>query len=192
MRLRAAAVACALMLAVAACGGDDGGGDGEEATDSTTPSTTSAPTTTLDEETRKEEAARAAYLAFYEAYRAATADPVDPLDPTLQALITGDHKLAVTRNLEDRQAKGQAVRLPPGSRSRHDIRSAELQPDGSVEIIDCEIDDAIVYEVDGNAVVDDEVVTNLVTGTVTHESGEWKVAYTEVLDSWPGVTECDG
>jgi hypothetical protein len=184
-----AALVGVVVLAGGACGGEDNA----ESTDPAAASTTSAPatTTTLDDETQKEEAATAAYLAFYDAYRAATANPVNPQEPEVQALMTGDHKAMVTRNLEDRRARGQAVRHPENTRSTHTVRSAELRADGSVEIFDCEVDDAIVYDVSSGAVVDDEVVTNLVTGTVVQEGGRWKTAYINVLRSWPGVTECD-
>lgn len=177
------------MLAAAACGDD--GGDGEETTDSTAPSTTSAPTATLDEETRKEEAAKAAFLAYYDAYQEAGAEPVDPENAEMQALITDEHKVVVTRNLQDREARGEAVRLPTNPKSSHGIRSAELQPDGTVEIVDCQVDDSIVYEVETGAVVDDDVVTKLVIGSVVLEGGTWKVAFTEISQMWPGVGTCD-
>jgi hypothetical protein len=178
------------MLAVAACGGDDGGGDGEEATDSTTPSTTSAPTTTLDEETRKEEAAKAAYLAYWEAFERASTEPVDPELPELQARMTGDQAQIVIRNLEDMQATGRAARLPRNSQSSHTVSSAELQPDGSVRITDCQVDDAVVYDTTTGAIVNEATVTNLIVATMVQEENAWKVSLAERTQRWPGVVEC--
>jgi hypothetical protein len=189
--LRVVALGCAFVVAVttvAACGDD--GGDDDEATGSTAPSTTEAPTTTVDEATQKEEAAEAAFLAYYDAYQKATAAPVDPEHPEMQALVTDLHKVVVTRNLQDRIARGEAVRLPTNSQNSHDIRSAELQPDGTVEIVDCQVDDSIIYDVESGRVVDDDVVTKLVTGSMAQESGAWKVAYTEVSQSWSGAGSC--
>jgi hypothetical protein len=178
----------AVVVSGVACGGDDD----EESAGSTASSTTSAPTTTLDEETAKEEAATRALLEYYHAYQQATADPVNPEHAEMQALVTGEHKLVVTRNLEDRRARGEAVRLPTSTRTSHDIRSAELQPDGSVEIVDCQVDDSIVYEVETGDVVDDDVVTKLVVGSMSFEGDAWKLAFSEIFETWPGVGTCDG
>jgi hypothetical protein len=180
------------MLAVAACGGDDGGADGEEATDSTTPSTTSAPTTTLDEETRKEEAARAAYLAYHEAVLEAASDPVTPDLPELQQLTVGDQQRIVTRNLEDLQSRGQAVRPGNESLSSHQVRSAELQQDGSIVIVDCEVDDAIVYDIQTGRVIDDDVVTRLVEARMVREAGNWRLSLSTITEEWDGANECSG
>jgi hypothetical protein len=181
-----AALVAVVVVGGVACGGDDD----EESTGSTATSTTAAPTTTLDEETRKEEAAKEAYLAYWDAYMEATAEPVDPQLPAMQELMTGDHQRVVTRNLEDRQARGEAVRHPAGSRATHEIRSAELQPDGSVKITECEVDDAVVYVVATGAVIDDEVVTKLATADMVEVDSSWRVAQSEVLQRWRGVVEC--
>jgi hypothetical protein len=181
----------ALVALVVVAGGGCGGDDGEESTSSTASSTTSAPSTTLDEATRKEAAAKAALLDYYDAYQEATAEPVNPQHAELQALVTGEHRLVVTRNLEERQASGEAVKLPAGTQSSHDFRSVELQQDGSVEIVDCQVDDSIVYEVETGQVVDDDVVTKLVIGSMTFEGGAWKLAFSEISDAWPGVRACD-
>ena len=178
-----------VVLVAGACGDDD---SDEGTADTTAATTTSAPTTTLDEETQKEDAATEALLDYYDAYQEATADPVDPHDADLQALVTGKHKLVVTRNLQERQAKGEAVRLPANTQTSHDIRSAELQPDGTVEIVDCQVDDSIVYDVATGDVVDDDVITKLVIGSMAQEGGAWKVAFTEISDAWPGAGACDG
>ena len=185
-RVSVAALASVVVLAAGACGGNDGD---EESTDQTAPSSTSAPTTTLDEEAQKEEAAKAAYLAYWEAYLEATAEPVDPQLPAMQELMTGDHQRVVTRDLEDRQARGEAARLPPNSQLRHEIHSADLQSDGSVRITECEVNDAIIYDVASGAVINDDVVTKLATATMVDERG-WKIADSTVVGRWPGAVEC--
>ena len=186
-RVWIAAVAGAVALAAGACGGDDGD---EESTNTTTASSTSAPTTTLDEETQKEEAATAVYLAYWDAYLEATAEPVDPRLPAMQQLMTGDHKRVVTRDLEDRQARGEAARLPTNSQLRHEVLSADLQPDGSVQITECEVNDAIIYDVANGAVINDEVVAKLATATMVTEGDSWRIADSTVVRRWPGAVEC--
>ena len=186
-RVWIAALAGVVLVAGVACGGDDGE---EESTGSTASSTTPAPTTTLDEETRKVEAAKAAYLAYWDAYMRATAEPVNPQLPAMQDLMTGDHQRVVTRDLEDRRAKGEATRLPPTSRLEHEILSADLQADGSVHITECEVNDAIVYNVASGVVINDDIVTKLATATLVDEGGRWKVADSTVVRRWPGAVSC--
>jgi hypothetical protein len=184
-RVLIAALAGVVVVSGVGCGGDD------EEEGSTASTTTAAPTTTtLDEKKRKEVAAKAAYLAYWDAYMEATTEPVDPELPAMQELVTSDHKRVVTRNLEDRQARGEAVRRPAGSQATHEIQSAELQPDGSVKIIECEVDDAVVYVVATGAVIDDALVTKLATADMVEVDGSWRVAHSEVIQRWQGVVEC--
>jgi hypothetical protein len=185
-RMWIAALAGVVGLGGVACGGDDE----EESTGSTASSTTAAPTTTLDKETAKVEAAKAAYLAYWDAYMQATAEPVDPQLPAMQDLMTGDHQRVVTRDLQDRQAKGEATRLPPNSRLQHEILSADVQADGSVHITECEVNDAIVYNVASGVVINDDIVTKLATATMVDEGSGWKVADSTVARRWPGAVSC--
>jgi hypothetical protein len=187
-RVWIAALAGAVALAAGACGGDDGD---EESTNTTTASSTSAPSTTLDEETQKEEAATAAYLMYDEAFFKSAADPVNPRLPELQALVTGSQQALVTRNLVEMRANGQAVRLPRGSQARQDLRLVELQTDGSVEITSCEVDDSIVYEVATGVVINDDIVTNLISTTMVNQDDRWKLTFSERRKRWPGIVECE-
>jgi hypothetical protein len=176
-----------VLVASGACGGDDE----EESTGTTAASTASAPSTTLDEETRKEEAAADAYLMYDDAFFKAATNPVDPQLPDLQELVTGSQRSLVTRNLEAMQANGQAVRLPARSKARQDLQLVELQPDGSVDITSCEVDDSILYVVATGAVINDDVVTNLIFTTMVEETGGWKLTFSERRTRWPGIVECE-
>jgi hypothetical protein len=180
----------AALAGVVAVGGVACGGDDEEATEPTASSTTAAPPTTLDEETRKVEAAKAAFLDYYEAFFTAAAEPVNPQLPELQRLMTGDQRRIVTRNLEDMRARGHATRLPPDSHRRQDPRVVTLRADGSVEVTSCEVDDSIVYEVDTGAVINDDVVTNVIAATLVNERGQWKITFSERTKTSPGIVEC--
>jgi hypothetical protein len=177
-----------VVLVGGACGGDDGD---DETADTTAATTTTAPTTTLDEETQKEEAATAAYLMYDDAFFKAAAHPVSPELPELQDLVTGNQQALVTRNLEQLQANGQAVRLPAPSQVRQEPKLVELQADGSVEITSCEVDDSVVYEVATGDVINDDVVTNLISTTMVNQNNAWKLAFSERTKRWPGTVECE-
>jgi hypothetical protein len=187
-RVRIGALVGALVLAAGACGGDDG----EESSDPPAASTTSAPTTTttLDNETQKEEAAKAAYLAYWEAFERASMEPVNPRSDELQIRMTGDQARLVTRNLEEMQASKQASRHPANSRASHRVSANDLLADGSVRIADCQVDDAVVYDTTSGAVINDAVVTNLIIAMMVQEGGAWKVALAERTKKWAGVVEC--
>jgi hypothetical protein len=96
----------------------------------------------------------------------------------------------VTRNLEEMRARGHATRLPPNSRRRHDPRAVRLQADESVEVTSCEVDDSIVYEVDTGTVINDHVVTNVISATLVNERGQWKITFSERTKTSPGIVEC--
>jgi hypothetical protein len=185
-RVWIAALAGVVVVGGVACGGDDA----EESTGSTVSSTTAAPTTTLDEETWKVEAAKDAFLDYHRAVLEAASEPVTPGLPKLQDLMTNDQQRLVTRNLEDLGASGRAVRVGVESLSSHDIRSADLQVDGSVLIVDCEIDDAVVYEVGTGDVIDDDIATRLVEARMVYEAPTWKLALSRITKEWSGVGEC--
>jgi hypothetical protein len=186
-RVWIAALAGVVMVGGVACGGDDGE---EESTGSTASSTTAAPATTLDEETRKVDAAKAAYLAYWDAFERASAEPVDPTSRDLLDRVTGDQARLVVRNLEEMQTSGQAARRPANSQSRHQVSATELQADGSVRIIDCQVDDTVVYDTANGAVVNDAVVTSLISATMVQDGTTWKVALAERTKKWPGAVEC--
>jgi hypothetical protein len=182
-----AALVGAVLVALGACGGDDD----EESTGTTAASTTSAPSTTLDEETRKEEAAKDAYLTYDDAFFKAATNPVNPQLPELQELVTGSQRSLVTRNLEEMRANGQAVRPPARSKAQQDLQLVELQADGSVDITSCEVDDSVLYVVTTGAVINDDIVTNLIFTTMVKEDSAWKLTFSERRKKWPGVVECE-
>ena len=173
-----------------ACGGDDDDGTAPDPTPRSTTTTTEPTTTTLSELDQKIEAAKAAYLAFMHAVRAAEAAPVTPHLPDVQAVMTGLQQTQITANLEGMQARGEAVRLPENSQDSQEVLTASLQPDGSVLLKACEINDAIVYDVATGAVVDDDVITIEVDVTVVQENGVWKVADTVITEESNGVVPC--
>ncbi|HZM39106.1 MAG TPA: hypothetical protein VFB94_08320 [Acidimicrobiales bacterium] len=173
-----------------ACGGDDDDGTAPDPTPRSTTTTTEPTTTTLSELDQKIEAAKAAYLAFMHAVRAAEAAPVTPHLPDVQAVMTGLQQTQITANLEGMQARGEAVRLPENSQDSQEVLTASLQPDGSVLLKACEINDAVVYDVATGAVVDDDVITIEVDVTVVQENGVWKVADTVITEESNGVVPC--
>jgi hypothetical protein len=171
-------------LAGAACGG----GDDDEAKP---PSTPSDPSTTTTTEPTIEDA-KAAYLSYRRAYRTAAAEPVMPHLPDIQALMTGLQQTQITANLEGMQARGEAARLPDNTQEHHEILSASIQADGSVQLRACSINDAVVYNVASGAIVDDRVTTSFLDVTMVQEGDAWKVADSVITSKQDGAVPCIG
>jgi hypothetical protein len=189
---RALAVVVALAIISACGGGDDAGDDASTPRPTTTTTEPTTTSTTLDETTQKIEAAKAAYLAYRQAYRTAAAEPVMPHLPEIQALMTGLQQTQITANLEGMQARGEAARLPDNTQEHHEILTASMQPDGSVRLKACSINDAVVYNVATGAIVDDRVTTSILDVTVVQEGDAWKVAGSVITDKQDGQAPCTG
>jgi hypothetical protein len=181
--LRIAALVGAVVVA-GACGGDDGD-DGS--VDTMAATTTSAPPTTTS--SRAEVAA--AYLAYWDAYHRASMDPVDPHLAELQDRMTGDQKRATTRNLENMQARGQAVRRPEGARHMHAVMDVSVQ--GTQGLVHgCSIDDLVTYDVATGKAIDDSVATKRYEASLVLEAGEWKVRLVTETERIEGIVPCPG
>jgi hypothetical protein len=58
-------------------------------------------------------------------------------------------------------------------------------------IRDCAIDDLIVSNTASGEIIDDAVVTQLISASMVKEDGTWKVSKAELGPRMPGVTRCD-
>jgi hypothetical protein len=172
------------------CGDDDSDPAAPQPSSDPTTTTTEPTTTTLDELDQNFEAAKAAYLAYRQAYRRAAAEPVMPHLPEVQTLMTGVQQTQITANLEGMQARGEAARLPENSLEHHEVLSASSEPDGSVRLRACSINDAVVYDVASGAVLDDRVTTSILDVTMVQEGGAWKVADSIITDKQDGAAPC--
>jgi hypothetical protein len=184
----------AMSLAGAACGG---GGDDEEAdlpssSALSTTTTTESTTTTLNETDQKIEAAKAGWLAYAEAATRAAAEPVMPHLPEMQAAMTGDFQIEITGNLEEMQARGEAARVPANTQRSMDFLDARLQPDGSVQLTVCEVNDDVVYNIATGAIVNDRVATATVDVTMVLDAGSWKVSAAPYRNLHEGAGTCAG
>ena len=172
-RVRIAALAGVVVVGGVACGGDDE----EESTEPTASNTTAAPTTTTTADPRAE--VEEAYLAYWDAYLKAVTEPVDPELPELQQLITGAQRTIVGRNLQQLQARGEAVRLRQPSLYRHVVRTIE-RANRSASVEACVYDDLITYDVATGVKVDDSVGWKNVHAELVQQQGGWLVSYLEI------------
>jgi hypothetical protein len=174
-RMWIAALVGVVVVGGVACGGDDDE-EARESTDPTASSTTAAPTTTTTDPSAEVEAA---YLGYWDAYLKAVAQPVNPELPELQQRVTGAQRTIVTRNLQQLQTRGEAVRLRRPSHYRHVVRTIE-RSSGSASVEACVYDDLITYDVGTGVTVDESVAWKEVHAELVHQQGMWLISYLEI------------
>lgn len=150
------------------------------------PEPTEAPSE--DEATEGTAAVLDAYQGYWDAVDAAN-DPPDQFHPALKRYATGEAYESVFNAAQTNRLAGRALRLPEGSVSEH--RAEVVSIDGDTAMVrDCAIDDGLVVEIESGEVLDDDVVTRLVTGTLERVDGQWKVSHTRIDQRWDGVAGC--
>jgi hypothetical protein len=116
-------------------------------------------------------------------------NPPNPAHPGFAAFSTGHARDVAVKATQENQQRGIIVRLLPNSQARaHD---EVLSIDGGNAIVrECRVDDGLLIEQTTGRVVNDDVVTRLVTIVLVREEGRWKVASTQVDQKWEGVAGC--
>lgn len=147
-----------------------------------------APEERTTEQGQAEREVLAAYQGYWDAIDAAN-DPPDPFHPDLQRYATGAAYESVFEAAQTNQLAGRALRLPPDSVSEHRAEVVSIEGD-TATVRDCVVDDGLVVDIESGEVLDDDVVTRLVTGTLWGVDGRWKVSHTLVEQTWEGVAGC--
>lgn len=91
--------------------------------------------------------------------------------------------------MHERLELGQAVRYKDESPYRHELELRTLDG-GSAVVIDCAVDDSVLYEVGSGRVLNDAIGTFLWEIRLVDEHGRWRVANSTILDRWEGVAGC--
>jgi hypothetical protein len=183
--LRTALVAAVAWGAIAGC--SDGGTVDEAATTTTRPEPTLDPTTTAPP--TDEEAILAAVDGYWRTIRKAW----DPPDSTLDGFdtyFTGEAKATSVAYVEKRQALDHGIRLPPTSSYSHSYSTVRIDGDGA-HILDCSVDDSVLFVRSSGDVIDEAIVTDLWQTTLIVDAGVWKVSDNTILETWEGATSCD-
>lgn len=191
-RSRSAAVAliAAVALATTACSSDS---DATPAATlpSTAPTTaTTAPTTTSTTEalSPEEEVGRAylkANAIFFE-----VAENPNPDDPRLAETRVDPNLQAVKDSLQQLKAGGQFAQYGTDGRPVPVVRSVTIEGD-SATISSCLVDDGQVVRSEDTTVVDDDVVTKLLTTSMLRSPDGWRVQSQRSDQTWTDGSGCD-
>jgi len=167
------------------CG--DGGGE------TSLPTTTTERRSTASTSTSAVDAAQQIvldrYVAFWHARFEANQAPVNPDHPALAEYATGPQLENVVSETRRRRDEGLAIRRPENSVGKHDVRVVK---EGTEEVTlqDCSVNDGVIYRVDTGEVVNDQVVTQSIRGTMRLVDGKWKLERASLVQEWPGVAGC--
>ncbi len=202
MPARRIALVAAVTLALTACGGGShrtasAAASSSGPTSSPPPTTTSAlsdasastATATAESANHDEQAVKTAYLAYWSMVDRLGAAP-DPADPELPQRTANPALQDLLDVLSARQVSNQVTRLP-ADRTQYSHTLTSVTANGDVATVrDCFVDGRIRVDRNG-AVVDDEVVTDVVLAQLARLQDRWVVSKTETLSETPGVHGCD-
>ncbi len=177
---------CAV-LAAAACGGDGGTDDASPAstTEASEPAdTTVAETTTT---TLSPEAEVEAAVVAHDAMIIRLAQAPDPDDPEIAQRSTGSSRERAESGFAQMVALGQYGQ--PGPNMSISVLHTEVSGDHAT-VDACEVDDGLLIDAATGNVLDDDVVTSLVTISLERIDGQWLVSSSVIQDTWDGVTSC--
>lgn len=188
MPRRAAVLAGVLaVLAAVACGGDDGGedeasADTTEAVESVDTTPAESTTTTLSPEAEVEAAVMA-----HDAMLVRLLQAPDPSDPEIAQRSTGSSRAEAESGFAQLVALGQHGM--PGPNMGVAVLTTEVSGDHAT-VETCEVDDGALIDTATGDILDDEVVTRLVTISLERVDGVWLVSSADDLETWDGVTDC--
>jgi hypothetical protein len=187
-----------VVIVVAACRDPepDTAVDGTATTSSLATPTTTA-TSTLGEEgaapappppESDEEAVVAAVVGYWDAVIAAG---VSGDASELSTHATGEALDVSSRRTVDLVQLGQSLRVPERSLRHHSPVVVEISAD-TASVLDCSIDDTVVFDHASGRVLNDAVQTNEWLTTVRRVDGAWKVEGNVLQGQWAGVAGCAG
>jgi hypothetical protein len=129
-----------------------------------------------------------AYLAYWRMVDRVN-NPPNPADPEIAQRTTGDELVFLIQRLQTNETNHIVIRAPEGSRSRHRPEIVDLSSDRAT-IRDCAIDDLVVSNQQTGEILDDDLVTILVSSVMVREQGVWKVSQAELGAKTPGESNC--
>ncbi len=184
---RRAVAVVAVVLALASCSG--GGDDDAEASENTTTTTTAettAPPTTLS----VEEEVEAAYREL-DALSAELSQAPNPDDPRLPEMVLEPQLSEMRDSLAEAAAKNEIYEVSP--LTTYEILDTKVAPTGlTATLTICAVGDDKVIDMDTGDVVQEGTYTLKDEASYRKEDGRWKLEEYLTLDSWEGITSCEG
>lgn len=129
------------------------------------------------------------YIGYWDARYQAGREPVNPESPLLAEFATGRQLETVREETRYRQEHGQAFRYPEASLARRSVQVVSVAPERA-EVIDCVIDDGVLYEIATGKVLNDELASQSLRAELWLVEGRWRVEAAFFIEQWAGVAGC--
>jgi hypothetical protein len=169
-------------LLLTACSGSDS----RATPTSTDPEVTSAPPTTSPSTPEGE--VLAAYQEFWQVWLRAN-NPPNPNYPDLAKVATGLELGTVRTAIQKSVDEGTFTTLPTGSHYRHQAEVKQINGN-EASVQDCAIDDSQIIQTVSGAIVNGDVVTQLLVSSVVRSNAVWQVTNVQEQAKWRGAVPC--
>lgn len=130
-----------------------------------------------------------AYTAFWDSYWEAASHPVDPEHPGIARFSTEPLRSRAAGVLLGRVTEGIALRLPPDHGAGRIVHIEGWDDDGA-ELLDCFVDEAVLYEVSTGRIRNDEQATVVHLALMRRIGDSWRVA--EIFEQATHTGRTDG
>jgi len=158
-------------------------------TDPTNPAGHTSPTNlALPREQSTETAVLNAYQAFWQVWLSANSPP-NPDFPELKHVAIGTALSEITASININKSNGTISRLPKHSHYRHRASFISLR-DGIAGVADCAFDDGETIRAATGQVVNGDVMTQEILGSLRQVDGHWLVSELRIQNETPGENPC--
>lgn len=124
-------------------------------------------------------------------YDIATEEPVDPAHPLFVSTHAEPLLSIVQANIQILIDEGWATRPGVGNLAADYVTSIVIADDGlSATVIDCVLDDGVVYDIATGEILNDEILTATVRMVFVNESNQWLLSRSVALDEVEGIGGC--
>ncbi|MCB1262480.1 MAG: hypothetical protein KDB33_19120, partial [Acidimicrobiales bacterium] len=115
-------------------------------------------------------------------------DPPDPDHPDLEKYATGAALEQARSETSRKAAEGLATRIPSDSAYGHSLSDPSINGTQS-SVTDCAVDDLLQVNTATGVVLNDAVVTELLTINLTKDADQWRVESIDRIQQWQGVND---
>ncbi len=129
------------------------------------------------------------YTGYWDARFAANTGTPYPADPALAEYATGAQLDAVIAETQANLDEGRAFRENPDPVHYREVTIVSVDGDRA-EVQECVVDDRLVINRDTGDVLNGDVATHNVSGTLRRVDGVWRVSGTSLVQLWEGVAGC--
>ncbi len=129
------------------------------------------------------------YTGYWDARFAANTGTPNPADPALVEYATGAQLESVIAETQANLDDGRAFQENSNPVRYREVTVVSVDGDRA-EVQECVVDDRLVINRDTGEVLNGDVATHNISGTLRRADGVWRVSGTSLVQLWEGVAGC--